>query len=337
MTAARRGPSMADIARAAAVSVSTVSRALSGRGDLPNETRLRIQKAAAELGYKRGTSTRGRPVTADPRIVELVIGTFDDNWADEAIAGARQGAAQLGYDLVLTAERDDPADDWPSRVAARHSSGVILGLIRPTRSQLAKLTPLNIPIVLLDPSSDPHGELASIGTTDWQGGHDAGAHLADLGLKRFVVVVGLPPYRFGRAREEGFRRAVDEHAPGAQVTTIGGNWDDADLSAVLAPALHHGEEPVGVFACNDAMAIGVYKAAARLGLSIPGDLRVVGFDDEARSSALTPPLTTVRQPIRAMAFHAVRLIQDLRAGSASHRERVELPTRLVIRGSTVGD
>src|SRR5437764_1344625 len=84
----------------------------------------------AELGYVRGASARGRPVTADPRIVELVLGTFDDPWTDEVAAGARSSAARFGYDLVLTLERDHPSEDWPARVAARRSSGVILGLIR---------------------------------------------------------------------------------------------------------------------------------------------------------------------------------------------------------------
>jgi DNA-binding LacI/PurR family transcriptional regulator len=295
---------------------------------------VRIQTLARELGYRRGALTRGRPVTADPRIIELVLGTFDDPWTDEVAAGARAGAAKFGYDLVLTLERDHPSEDWPTRVAARRSSGVILGLIRPTKRQLAQLRGLNIPLVLLDPASDPHGELASVGTTDWQGGRDAGTHLAASGLTRFLVVAGRPRFRFGRAREEGFRHAIAEHAPHAEVTTVEAMWRDDDLTALLRPLLHQHPLPVGIFTTNDAMAFGVYRAAERLGLSIPGDLQVVGFDDVPRAALVAPALTTVRQPIRAMAGRAIELVQQMRDGDVDHNERIELPTRLIPRGST---
>lgn len=296
---------------------------------------MRIQTLARELGYRRGATVRGRPVTADPRIIELVLGTFDDPWTDEVAAGARAGAAQFGYDLVLTLERDHPSEDWPTRVAARRSSGVILGLIRPTQRQLAQLRGLNIPLVLLDPRSDPHGALASVGTTDWQGGHDAGAHLAaSSGLTRFVVVAGRPRFRFGRAREEGFRRAIEELVAEAEVTTVEAMWRDDDLTALLRPVVERARTPVGVFTTNDAMAFGVYTAAQHLGLAIPDDLQVVGFDDVPRAALVVPPLTTVRQPIRAMAGRAIELVQQMRRGDADHNERIELPTRLVVRGST---
>lgn len=273
-------------------------------------------------------------MTSDPRMIELVLGRFDDPWTDEVAAGARHGATRLGYDLVLTTEREDPDDDWPGRVAARRSGGVILGLIRPTRSQLAHLRGLNIPVVLLDPMSDPHGQLDSVGTTDWAGGFEAGTHLAYAGLQRFIVVAGRPPFRFGRAREGGFRQAIRELAPESEVITIRGVWTDADLSVILGPALERLPPPIGIFTCNDAMAAGVYRAARNLGLRIPEDLSVVGFDDAPLAATLSPQLTTVRQPIRDMASRAVDLLQELRASSVRSGERIELPTRLIVRGST---
>lgn len=329
------GMTMTDLARAAGVSLSTVSRALSGRGDLPAETRARIQTLARELGYHRSHAPRGRPVTNDPRMIELVLTEFDDPWTDEVVSGARMSAARLGYDLVLTMERDQPEDDWPRRAAARRSGGVILGLIRPTQNQLAQLSGLNIPVVLLDPRSDPHGDIESIGTTDYAGGYDAGRHLSSLGLQHFVVVVGHPPFRFGRAREAGFRDAIAALSPQAGVTTIRAAWTDADLTIPLRPILEKSPLPVGVFACNDAMAAGIYRAARHLGLKIPDDLSVVGFDDTPLASTLVPPLTTVRQPIREMASRAVEFIHELRHGTASVGERIELPTELIVRRSTV--
>lgn len=325
---------LSDVAARAGVSVATASRALAGRGDLSRPTRERVLAAAASLGYDRSGSARGRPSTRDPRLIELVLGSFDDAWTDEVTAGARRSAFEHGYDLVLTLERDNPADDWPARVATRRPSGVILGLIRPTRRQLTELRGLSIPLVLLDPRSDPGGELASVGTTDGQGGYDAGSHLAGTGLGRFAVITGTPRFRFGKAREEGFRRAIAEHAPGATVTRIDLGWGGGDLSAAIAGLFAGDRSPLGVFACNDAMALSVYPAARRAGLRIPADISVVGFDDEPRSAVASPPLTTVHQPLGGMAARAVALVQELRARGGEHFDRVELPTRLVVRQST---
>lgn len=319
------------VAEAAGVSVSSVSRALAGRGDLRPETRERILAAARDLGYNRADEPRGRPASADSRLIELVLGGFDDAWTDAITAGARQGAFDLGYDLALTLERDDPADDWPARVATRRPAGVILGIIRPTQRQLHDLRGLNIPLVLLDPRSDPEGELASVGTTDWQGGYDAGAHLASTGATRFVVVGGTPPYRFGRAREEGFRAAVSELHPGAEVTRVEASWGPAAPSPRMLAALSTG---TGVFACTDQMTTAVYGAAEQLGLGIPDDVGVVGFNDDPLARALKPQLTTVRQPLREMAVRAVQLVHELHQHAVDRHERVELPSELVVRAST---
>jgi DNA-binding LacI/PurR family transcriptional regulator len=322
------------IADRAGVSVSSVSRVLAGRGDLRQETREKILRAARELHYDPRSGLRGRPTALDQRLIELVLGTFDDAWTAEVARGARQAAFRLGFDLVLTLERDDPADDWPARVAARKPSGVLVGIIRPTHTQLARLRGLRIPVVLLDPRSDPEGELASVGTTDWQGGYDAGAHLIQSGSRSFMVVTGVPAYRFGRARERGFRAAVGALAPESEILRIDSQWTDASPTPDMVRALRDAPVPIGVFATNDEMALAVYSAASIAGKRIPQDIRVVGFDDEPRAAAATPPLTSVRQPLREMAQRGVELLRELRDHEADHYERVELPTRLIVRDST---
>ncbi|MET1052998.1 MAG: substrate-binding domain-containing protein, partial [Mycetocola sp.] len=310
------------------------SRALAGRGDLARGTRERVTEAARELGYERVVGARGRPTTLDPRLIEFVLGSFDDAWTDAMTTGAREAAFRLGFDLVLTLDRPDPSDDWPTRVATRRPSGVVIGIIRPTARQLDEIRGLRIPTVLLDPISDPGGELASVGTTDWQGGYDAGVHLAGCDVERFVVVTGVPHFRFGRAREEGFRAAIAEHRPEASVGHVDSQWTDAPLTAELMKAITVDRSPVGFFACNDEMALAVYRAAARAGRRIPDDVSVVGFNDEPRAAAVRPPLTTVRQPLREMAARAVELVLELRRHDDPVKERIELPCSLVVRGST---
>jgi LacI family transcriptional regulator len=327
-------PTLRDVAEAAGVSTATASRALTGRGDLSRETRERVSNAARALGYERTAGSRGRPTTLDPRLIEFVLGSFDDAWTDAMTAGAREAAFRLGFDLVLTLDRPDPSDDWPTRVATRRPSGVVIGIIRPTARQLDEIRGLRIPIVLLDPRSDPEGELPSVGTTDWQGGYDAGVHLANCDVERFAVVTGVPRYRFGRAREEGFRAAIAELRPDYPVIHVDSQWTDAPLTPELMKAITADGAPVGIFACNDEMALAVYRAAARAGRRIPDDVSVVGFNDEPRASAARPPLTSVHQPLREMSARAIELIPELRRHDEPVHERIELPCSLIVRSST---
>ncbi|NQX12153.1 LacI family DNA-binding transcriptional regulator [Microbacteriaceae bacterium VKM Ac-2855] len=328
------GSTLKDVAEAAGVSIASASRALAGRGDLSRATRERVADAAEALGYVRMERGRGRPRTLDPHLIELVLGSFDDAWTTAVTDGARDAAFRLNYDLVLTLERDNPAEDWPTRAATRRPSGVIVGIIRPTARQLAELQGLRIPVLLLDPRSDPDGELPSVGTTDRQGGYDAGAHLARTGAERFVIVSGTPRYRFGRAREDGFRAALAELRPGAEVEKVNSDWTAARVDETMLRALAPDRGRVGVFACNDEMAFAVYEAARRLGRSIPDDVGVVGFNDEPRAALAAPGLTSVRQPLRMMAARAVERVRELRELRETHHERIELPTELIVRGSS---
>ncbi|MBU4464579.1 MAG: LacI family transcriptional regulator, partial [Actinobacteria bacterium] len=187
-----RPATLTDVASAAGVSVSTASRALRGRGEMSPSTRARVLAAAERLEHSRSNERRGRPRSGTSLLFDLVLGHFHDPYSDEVTAGAHTAAAQLDYDLVLTAERDTPDDDWPMRIRSRGSAGVVLGLIIPTATQLAVLQSADIPVVLLDPWTDPSLELPSVRTTDRAGGVEAAEHLIAQGARRFVVIGGAP-------------------------------------------------------------------------------------------------------------------------------------------------
>ncbi|MCR2817798.1 LacI family transcriptional regulator [Microbacterium sp. zg.Y1090] len=327
---------LADVAAEAGVSVSTASRALRGRGEMAPETRMRVRDVAAALGYARAAEPRGRPRSGTSRVFDLVLGHFHDPYTDEVTAGARTAAARLGYDLVLTAERDDPADDWPVRVRSRGSAGVILGLILPTAGQVATLRAAGIPIVLLEPPGEGAESLPRVRTTDRAGGGAAAEHLVARGARRFLVIGGSPSYRYGRARVEGFVAALGRAAPGAVCVRTRADWSAWDARRACATGLAElgGDGPIGVFACSDEMAAGAYRAIADAGLSVPRDVLVVGFDDVRGARWLHPPLTTVRQPIREMAAAAVQTLAETVAGRPTGHRVVEFATELVARGST---
>lgn len=325
-----------DVAVSAGVSVATVSRALRDRGEMSTDTRSRVLAAASELGYSAVGQRRGRPRRGTSLLIDLVLGRFHDPYTEEITVGARTTASELGYDLVLTAERDDPADDWPARIHSRGSAGVIVGLIMPTRPQLALMRRASIPLVLIEPPSDTSLLLPSLRTTDGAGAAAAARHLVERGARRFIVIGGTPSYRYGRARVDGFLRTIDEVAPHAHRVQASADWSAWDARRACARALAEleGEGPIGVFACTDEMAAGAYRAIADSGRRIPEDVLVVGFDDVRGARWLRPSLTTIRQPIRELGSAAVRMLAQAAAGGEVSTEAVVLPTELIERGST---
>jgi LacI family transcriptional regulator len=323
-----RRPTLRDVAERSGYSIAQVSRVLARSGSTTPATRARIRAAADEVGYRRGENG-GRPRAQQPRLIELALGHFEGGWADDVVSGTRAAATRLGYDLVLTAERDEPGDDWPERVASRGSVGVVLGIIRPTTAQLRTLQAADIPIVLLEPSADPPAGIASVGATDRAGGYAAGRHLALAGVDHVLIATGRTNYRYGRARVAGCRAALAEHAPHVAVEEVAGGWQAEKAYRAILPVLRGIRGRVGVFCISDDMATGVYVAAKELGRGVPDDVAVIGFDDRPFARRMSPPLTTVRQPIRDMAGRAVELLLDPDAGAT----RVELPTELIVRRS----
>lgn len=322
-----------DVAEASGYSPSVVSRVLSGKGDVTAQTRSQILAIAHELGYERHGEFRGRP-SIPPKLIDLTFLYFDNPWTAQVIAGALKAASALGFDVLLTTEQDDANADWVRRTQSRGVAGAIICQIRPTSEELRLLARSRIPIVLLDPRSETSEAVPSVGTDDRQGGYDAGQHLAATPATRFIGLVGTPQYRFGRARMDGFVDAISTLRPGAKVEIVQIPWSHWHATQAVLPIIKATDDVIGIFACNDAMATGVYSAAAQAGKAIPTDIHVVGFDDEPTSRLLSPPLTTLKYPLREAAAAAVQLIADAAQGVAMPTERIEVPSQLITRGST---
>jgi LacI family transcriptional regulator len=327
-------PRLVDVAEVAGVSLATASRVLANRGDFTIATRGRVLRAAADLGYERSSTARGRPTAVDPKAIEFVCGLFGDYWADEATTGARHAALTGGSDLVMTMERNRVEDDWPVRVTTRRSSGVVLAIITPTVAQVDAMKNLNIPIVLLEPPAEPPEGISSVSAAVWQGGYDAGAHLLECGYERFALVRAEPRLRFGRARDDGFRAALAELAGITDIELLQGEWGGGGLADSAPRDLFERKGRLGVFAYNDALALAFCSLAARAGIRIPEEVGVVGVDGDLRGAAADPALTTVKQPLREMAMRAVELIFEQREHPVADAAREVLPTTLIVRGTT---
>lgn len=331
------GVTMAELARRAGTTVPTVSKVLNGRSDVSAGTRERVMRLVEETGYRRKRRGAGIRTQEMGGLVDLVISRVSGSWANLVLSGAERAAASVGLDVVVTVARpeQDAGADWVARLLARRSRGAAVALLTPTRTQVQMLAAAGIPLVLLDPSSDSAAATPSIGTTDWAGGYAAATHLAALGHRDIAVIAGTGDYRYSRARVDGFRAGLEQAGialPDSRVHQSG--WDRDSAAVVVARMLRSAEAPTALFACADEMALGAYRAAAALGVDVPGRLSIVGFDDLPESAWVTPALTTVRQPIEEMAAAAIRMLLRLREERAAGTAREELATELVVRGST---
>ncbi|MFI9489280.1 LacI family DNA-binding transcriptional regulator [Promicromonospora sp. NPDC052451] len=329
-----RRTTLADVARAAGTTVPTVSKVLGGRSDVSAGTRARVMRVVAELGY-RGRAGRGVPPDAGrPPFVDLVLSGIEGTWANRALSGVERAAAEAGVDVVVSVARP-PDDAWLTRLLARRLRGAVLALVDTTPDQLATLAAARMPVVLLDPVRQPPGTVASVGAANWAGGRAAAEHLLALGHRRLGVLAGQRTHLYSQARVDGFRSAATQAGLDlADDRVVHTDWRRAPSRARAAELLRGADGPTAVFACSDAIALGVYDAAAELGLRIPQDLSVVGFDDLPEAEWATPALTTVHQPIAEMGGAALRMLLRLGADQPPEAPREELATRLVVRGST---
>jgi LacI family xylobiose transport system transcriptional regulator len=324
---------LAEIAREAGVSAPTVSKVLNGRADVAPATRTRVEELLRAHGYRRRRAEASRSP-----LIDLVFHELESAWAMEVIRGVENVARDAGLSVVLSesAGRLTPGRTWADQVAARRPHGVVLVLSGLDESQRALLTSRSIPFVVMDPAGDPGPDVPSIGATNWQGGLAATRHLVELGHTRIGAISGPSRMMCSRARVDGYRAALETAGlPVDPSLIVGGDFHHDAGYRLGLELLGRADRPTAVFAGNDLQALGLYEAARELGLRIPEDLSVVGFDDLPMSGWVSPPLTTIIQPLAQMAAMATRTVLALLDGRTdTSSNRVELTTSLVVRAST---
>jgi DNA-binding LacI/PurR family transcriptional regulator len=323
---------IAEVALQAGVSVPTVSKVMNGRRDVSADTRQRVEDAIAALGYQRSRRASGRS-----DLLEVVFHELESEWALEIVMGVEEAAREQHMAVVITEMhgRRTPGRDWIDGVLARRPVGLVVvfsNLSAPMRSQLRRS---GIPFVVVDPTGEPVHDTPSVGATNWSGGLAATRHLLALGHTRIGVITGPREILCSRARLDGYRAAMDAAGIAVDEALVRhGDFHVASGERQARAMLRLPEPPTAIVAGNDLMALGVYQAAREAHLRIPEQLSVVGFDDLPVASWVSPPLTTVRQPLAEMAGTATRLVIELARGETPQQTRIELSTDIVVRGST---
>lgn len=326
-----RRVTLATVAREAGVSLPTVSKVLNGRSDVSSATRAKIEHLLEVHGYRR--RTLGAPPTP---LIEIVFHELESVWAMELIRGVENVAKQHNATVALTESgtRQAPGPEWIEGVLRRRPLGVLLVFSTLPEDVKRQLVSRAIPFVIVDPAGDPDPDVPSVGSANWAGGLAATRHLTDQGHRRVAIITGPEDLMCSLARLDGYRSAlamagIDED-PGlirfGDFHVQGGFEHALDL-------LRRPDRPTAIFAGSDLQALGVLEAARVLGVSVPGELSVVGYDDVPPAQWSSPPLTTVHQPLQRMAEEAARMLLQPKHAKKS-ASRIELATHLVERQST---
>jgi DNA-binding LacI/PurR family transcriptional regulator len=331
--AGSRPATIATIAGEVGVSVATVSKVLNGRADVSPETRRRVEASLDRHRYRR----RGRRRPAGAGQIELVIHELGSPWAHEIIRGVDAVAAPAGATVALSqlGGRHRPPDGWLEEVLTRRPLGVLLVMCSLSGSQQEQLRRQQIPFAVVDTDSATTASVPTVGSSNWNGGLLAARHLLDLGHRRIAIISGPQDVLCSQARVAGVAFGHEEAGVSLDPALVRyGNF-------YLHAGYEHGLEllgqagrPTAIFAGSDMQAMGVLRAARRLGIEVPAQLSVIGYDNLPVAAWTDPALTTVNQPLRDMAGAATRMLLDLARGHEPASTRIDLVTELVVREST---
>ncbi|ROZ56239.1 LacI family DNA-binding transcriptional regulator [Rhodococcus sp. WS1] len=337
-----RPPTLREIADQAGVHISTASRVLRQPepADGWSDSALRVRQVAEELGYQPNlwaASLRTRKTTTIgvvmPRLTDVVVATM--------FQGIEEAATAAGYSVLLSS----PPDDLDAQrkavefLVSRQVDGLMLSSIHLPGTDFVDLLPLrSLPILLLNrhidsATSSPTRGLPFVSGDDRLGGYLAGKHLLDCGYRDLGVIAGPDHASTSRERVAGFRDALTEAGLELPPNRIVASEFEVQGGVDAAATLLGGDSrPDAVFTVSDTIAIGVLGVARDLGLSIPDDLALVGYNDIPVVSQLPVPLTTVRSPARKIGATGLEHLLALISGK--NVESVKLPVELIVRAST---
>jgi DNA-binding LacI/PurR family transcriptional regulator len=322
-----RGPSIYEVARAAGVAASTVSRAFSRPSRVNCYTAARIYAAAREVGYPFEQPVR--PTRRDSRSLAVVVADISSPISSEIICGAHEAAAEFGFTILLAHAWGDGrlVRDWTERDLAA-VQGVLLTGSRMSHDAIRMLAKQR-PLVMLDRRVPG----VPCVVNDIAGGvRQAVEHLAELGHTSVTYVAGAEGswadgMRWVAVMEGCHQLGLRFHRVGpCNVPTVQAGYHAA------VELLAHGS--TAVIAYNDVMAVGVIKGMRRAGVRVPQDVSVIGFDNVVVSEIVEPELTTVAAPYRTMGITGVKNLSAALGGTTQCRGPIVLPVKLVVRGST---
>jgi LacI family transcriptional regulator len=322
-----------DVAAAAGVSVSTVSRVLNNKVDVAEATSAKIRRVIDELGYVSNLAAKSMR-SRQTNVLGLIAPDLAHSFSLLIVKGVSQAIRSLGYDLFVYTGGENRAQSraaWEQQQVSLLSGSIADGILVVT--PYAESFRSDCPLVAIDPHREG-ADYPGVIATNRAGVLDAMAYLLGLGHRRIGYIGGRPDLQSAQRRWEGYIDSLAQAGIALDHTLVAvGDYKRTTAYASARQLLLLDCPPSAILAANDDMALGVYDAAAELGVRIPDQLSVVGFDNVPEAGLADPPLTSVDQSIEAMGRLAVELLARLIQGERVENRLHKAPTRLVIRSS----
>ncbi|CAM3286549.1 LacI family DNA-binding transcriptional regulator [Paenibacillus lupini] len=323
-----------DVAKEAGVSIATVSLVINGKGKISEERREEIRQIIMRMGYKPSmiaSALTGKKTYA----LGLLVPDISNPFFAEIARAVEDEGQRHGYSVFIcsTDNKDEKVEHYAALLQQKNVDGIIIGTGLKELSVLKPLLQGGVPVALLA-REFPSVVVPSVVVDDYAGGAAAAEHLISLGHRHLAVLAEQDSISSSRERVRGFK-----HTAEAAGITL-------DPAFVLSSGIKEGknkaqellqrdDRPTAIFCCNDMLAIGALRAAKELGLRIPQDCSIVGFDDTVLASVTDPPLTTIAQPIEQMGQTAVQLLIRQIGQPGEQPERIVLTPSLSIRQSSM--
>ena len=327
----RRPPRLEDVALRASVSHQTVSRVVNNHPNVSKATRLRVEAAIAELGYRRNTAARSL-VTGRSRIIGVLGTELAQYGPANTLLGVQQAAREAGYFVSIAALKESGADSIADAVryfTDQGADGIIVIVPHDGTVQTLEGLNLDVPVVVVGAGS--HGRFSGAMVDQKRGARLAIAHLISQGHRRIGHISGPRDWIDAAARAEGWREELSA-AGLADDLLLEGDWS-AGSGYRMGQKLAAKRTVTAVFVGNDQMALGLLRAFSEAGVRVPQDVSLVGFDDQPEAAYFTPPLTTVRQDFEELGRSCMDMMRtQIEDGAAS--STIVVDPDLVVRAST---
>ena len=319
-----------DVAERAGVSRSAVSRVFTPGASVSKKTAEKVRAAAEELGYRPNILARSL-LTGRSRMIGLVVAYLDNHFYPKALEQLSTALEAQGYHVLvfMASQSAGNIERVTEEILDYQVDGLVLASVTLSSDLANRCRALGVPVVLFNRRQGEPGELAIV-SDNRAGGRLAAEHLLACGCRRIAHIAGQKVASTQADREAGFREGLVAAGVRPFAKAIG-NFDLTQARAATLELFGRDDRPDGVFVANDYMAFAVLDTLREIGLDIPGDVAVIGFDDVPAAAWPTYDLTTIRQDSAAMVAATVETLMAALEGNAEPRD--ELPVRLVIRST----
>jgi len=330
-------PSIKEVARLAGVSITTVSRVINNKEPVKKETAEKVWEAVHLLNYQPNLLARSLR-NQQSKLLGLLVPDIENPIFARLAKHLEEAASKKGYSLIFCNTNDDPEKErnYLEILVQRQVEGIVFSRVSDERLFFKTPQLSRIPYIVLDRTLEIE-EAPTIKLDNYAAGVLAASHLLNLGHKKFACLAGPLKIKICRERFYGFLDTLEKSGIGLREEFIEeGDFKIEEGKKAMNRILNSSplEQPTAVFSMNDLMAIGAIQAIKGRGLSVPGDVSVIGLDNIPLCDVVSPPLTTIAQPFDEMAKEGISLLLKLIEGKKIRKTTIVLQPELVIRNST---